>query len=149
MSRPGRHFAWGEFEASPTARRLDIDNAVTDADHRAAIEHLCAAVLDPLREALGRPVRITSGYRSAALNDAIGGARNSQHMRGEAADIKVDGIGAQDLARRIAALRLPVDQVVWYDAERGGHVHVSSVRPRLRGEYLHAPSSGGYRPWAP
>lgn len=149
MTRPGRFFAWDEFEASPTARRLGIDNAVMDPDHRAAIEHLCAAVLDPLRVALGRPVRITSGYRSEALNDAIGGARGSQHMRGEAADIKVDGIGAEDLARRIAALGLPVDQVVWYDAERGGHVHVSAVRPRLRGQYLHAPASGGYRPWEP
>lgn len=149
MTRPGRHFTWAEFERSRTAARLGIDNTVTDPEHRGAIKHLCLTVLDPLRAALGRPVRITSGYRSAALNDAIGGAQNSQHMRGEAADIKVDGIAAEDLARRIAALGLPVDQVVWYDAERGGHVHVSAVRPRLRGQYLHAPSSGGYRPWAP
>ena len=115
-----------------------------------ALTQLCCRVLQPLRDALGKPIRITSGYRSKALNTAIRGSSTSQHVRGEAADIKVAGLSAVDLARRIVALGLPVDQVIWYDASRGGHVHVSHTASRAnRNQLLHAPDSGGYRAWKP
>ena len=52
--------------------------------------YLCAAVLQPLRDELGRPVSITSGYRSARLNAHVGGVPNSAHLNGLAADIHVD-----------------------------------------------------------
>jgi hypothetical protein len=150
MQRPGRYFSWSEFEASKTAKRLDIDNRVVKRNHRQAIAHLCSAVLDPLRLDVGRPVRVTSGYRSGALNAALPSASpTSQHMRGQAADIKVDGVGAEELARRIVRLGLPFDQLIWYDLARGGHVHVSAVVGGGRGQTMHARAPRGIVPWQP
>ena len=54
-----------------------------------ALIQLCGKVLQPLRELHGAPIHVSSGFRSYAVNRAVGGARNSQHMRGEAADITV------------------------------------------------------------
>ena len=55
----------------------------------AALIKLCVKVLQPAREMYGKPIHVTSGYRSPAVNRAVGGAKKSQHMRGEAADITV------------------------------------------------------------
>ena len=80
------HFTLEEFERSGTAARLHIDNRVPEA-LVPNIRHLCEEALEPLREHFGEPVFISSGYRSPELNKAVGGVQNSQHMRGEAADI--------------------------------------------------------------
>ena len=55
----------------------------------AALTTLCNKVLQPARDMYGKPIRVNSGFRSSAVNRAVGGARNSQHTRGEAADITV------------------------------------------------------------
>ena len=145
--QPGRYFTWGELTRSGTAADLGIDNS-PPAAAQVELQALVARVLDPLRAALGRPVAVTSGYRSVALNQAIGGAQESQHMVGQAADVKVVGIAAVDLARRVRQLRLPVDQAIWYDVARGGQLHLSHRSDgRNRGEYLHAPASGGFVSW--
>ncbi len=60
-----------------------------------------------------------------------------------------DGLLADTLASAIIRLGLPFDQLIWYDADRGGHVHVSFTTKRSnRRQVLHAPSGGGYRPWS-
>lgn len=148
MSRLGKYFALSEFTRSSKALELGISNEPTKA-HFIAMRLLVANVLDPLREHLKRSIRITSGYRSGAVNAAIGGSTSSQHMKGEAADIKAEGLDAEDLARVIVELGLPFDQVIWYAPERGGHVHVSHKPGQRRGEILHAPASGGYVAWQP
>lgn len=81
------HFTLREFVRSATAERLHIDNT-PGWEHVARLCHLCQRVLEPLRHRFGRIV-ITSGYRCPRLNRAVGGVSNSQHMRGEAADIRV------------------------------------------------------------
>lgn len=145
--QPGRYFTWQELTRSGTATDLGLDNT-PPAAAQAELRSLVARVLDPLRAALGRPVSITSGYRSVALNQAIGGAQESQHMVGQAADVKVAGVAAVDLAARVRQLRLPVDQAIWYDVARGGQLHLSHRSDgRNRGEYLHAPASGGFVRW--
>lgn len=145
----GRFFSWAELTVSTAAKRLGIDNS-PPAEVQPAMQRLVAVVLDPLRAALGRPVRVTSGYRAPAVNRAVNGSPTSQHMLGEAADIKVDGVSAEALATAIVQLGVPFDQVIWYAPERGGHVHVSFTDKRPnRGETLHAPASGGYPAWAP
>ena len=145
----GRFFSWAEMTASSAAARLGIDNTPPPEAQR-AMQVLVAQVLDPLRTALGRPVRVTSGYRAPAVNRAVQGSPTSQHMAGEAADIKADGLSAEQLATAIVRLGLPYDQVIWYAPERGGHVHVSfTTRRPNRRQSLHAPAAGGYRPWAP
>lgn len=124
--RPGRFFTWSELRADAAPET-----------HREALRALCAAVLDPLREAVG-PVTVTSGWRSAARNAAVGGATGSQHERGEAADVVVSGMTPRDVARRVIDLGLPFDQLIWYpDEPRGGWVHVSHG-PRHRRQVLRA-----------
>jgi uncharacterized protein YcbK (DUF882 family) len=118
----------------------------------AALTSLCLHVLEPIRALLGVPLRITSGFRGAAVNAAIKGAAGSQHMRGEAADIVPVGVDVETAMGLIAAARLPVDQVIVYP--RGGFLHVSSAAPRVnRGELLRSAASGGsggpYSRWTP
>lgn len=145
----GHFFSWAEMTASSAAARLGIDNT-PPAEVQGAMALLVANVLDPLRAGLGRPVRVTSGYRAPAVNRAVSGSPTSQHMLGEAADIKVPGVAAEDLAAAIVALGVPFDQVIWYAPERDGHVHVSFTAKRAnRGEALHAPAGGGYVAWVP
>ena len=82
------HFRLREFTKSITAERLSLIN---EPDHEKilAMKHLCREVLEPLRQHYGKPIRITSGFRCEALNMAVGGVGNSQHMLGEAADLSV------------------------------------------------------------
>jgi hypothetical protein len=105
-----------------------------------------AVVLDLLRgNKVGREVHIQSGYGSYDVNRAVKGSLTRQHMAGDAVDIKGDGLTAVDLATVIVGTGVPFDQVIWYDPERGGHVHVSyPATPANRRETLHAPAVGDY-----
>jgi hypothetical protein len=140
----GAHFTGAEL----TTTSQPIANEPSDAEW-AALGRLVALILDPLREALGRPVRVTSGFRSQAVNRAVGGASTSQHLRGEAADIKVDGLTTTEVARTIHRLRLPVDQCI-VERGDGGWVHVSTrLDGKNRGQYLASPKAGQYDGWTP
>ena len=80
------HFCLEEFERSATADRLGICNsAPTSVITR--LQNLCQQILEPAREAYGTAITIQSGYRCTRLNTAVGGAKNSQHRTGEAADL--------------------------------------------------------------
>ena len=85
-----KNFTLEEFTASETAKAKGIRNNPGQSD----VVNLCALVhnvLQPLRTAMGEPIKIGSGYRSLALNRAVGGFNNSQHIKGEAADLCIDG----------------------------------------------------------
>ena len=146
----GQFFTWAELTASAAARRLGLDNT-PPPEAQAALRDLVANVLDPLRAALGRPVKVNSGYRAPAVNAAVKGHSNtSQHMRGEAADIAVPGMSAEHLAAFIVRAGIPFDQLIFYAPERGGHVHISFTRRYpLRRQTLYAPAEGGYVAMAP
>ena len=149
MSRAGRFFTWAELTRSGTAERLGLSNAPT-AGILLALQRLVDQTLDPLRAVLGRPIRVASGYRSPAVNAAVGGSEGSQHTRGEAADITVEGMASEEVVRALVGSGIPFDQVIWYAPERGGHAHISYTDRRpLRRQTLHAPASGGYVPWRP
>ena len=141
------YFSKHEFERSKTAKRLRIDNSLT---HMASsnIQYLVDNLLHPLRKILMRPIHIKSGYRCPELNTAVRGSATSAHMIGQAADIKVDGMSAEELATYIVHHNLPFDQMVWYDVPRGGHVHISLSKPSDARQVLHAPKSGGYVRWS-
>lgn len=81
------HFTLEELTRSATAKARGIDNTPTERD-KANLKRLAAEVLEPLRKMAGVPIIVTSGYRCPKLNAAVGGEPTSQHMRGEAADIK-------------------------------------------------------------
>ncbi|PIQ25399.1 peptidase M15A [bacterium (Candidatus Blackallbacteria) CG13_big_fil_rev_8_21_14_2_50_49_14] len=120
MPKLSPNFYLSELTVSQTAARQNISNE-PGAAHIANLERLCKTALQPLRDKLARPVLITSGYRSPALNRVIGGSTTSAHMDGRAADIHVQGMSSSQLMRYIHAMNLPVDQVI---DEFGSWVHV-------------------------
>lgn len=137
---PGRWFTWEEL----TRTGSGLPNS-PPPEAQLALRDLVAQVLDPLREAIGRPVDITSAYRAPAVNDAAGGAETSQHKRGEAADAKVKGMDGASLATFIVRAGIPFDQLIVYS----NRVHVSFTRRYpLRRSTLRKTESG-YTPWSP
>lgn len=86
MNLNWKHFKLEEFTRSATAEKFNIDNTPNDYVIY-NLDKLVVNVLDPLREAFGSPIKVTSGYRSYLLNKMVGGVKNSQHMSGKAADI--------------------------------------------------------------
>lgn len=135
-----KFFSLDEFVKSQTALRKGIDNTPPDA----AIESmrlLCTNVLDKARERFG-PIQVTSGYRSEKLNKAIGGAKTSQHMSGEAADIEATRVDNLVLATWIRD-NCDFDQLIleFYNPKEGprsGWVHVSYKESGNRKEVLTA-----------
>lgn len=117
-----RYFKLIEFTASATARELDIDNTPSK-DAIENIEALVSKVLDPLRDAFGKPIYVKSGYRSVDLNMAVGGVKNSQHMKGEAADITVGSKEGNKWLFNYILDNLPFDQLI--DEYNYSWVHVS------------------------
>lgn len=81
-----KYFTIEELTNSATARARKIDNTPTSEIIR-NLEALTDKILDPLREEYGKPIGVNSGYRSQALNKAVGGATTSDHLTGRAADI--------------------------------------------------------------
>lgn len=107
-----KYFTIQEFERSDTARRLGIDNTMPQTV-KANVAELVATVLDPLRQAWGKPLTITSGYRCPALNRAVGGVKNSHHCRGMAADITTgNSLDNRRLFALVQQLNLPFTQLI-------------------------------------
>lgn len=89
MNRNHKYFKYNEMIYSATAERLKINNLPTDSTIIDNI-HNTLDRLDEIRSVYNKPIIITSGYRCAELNKAVGGQWNSQHLKGEAADLKWD-----------------------------------------------------------
>lgn len=132
-----KYFTIQELTASATAKRKGIDNT-PNAEVTANLTALVSNVLDPLREAFGKPIVVTSGYRCQKLNRAVGGAARSQHCKGEAADIRTLSDRTwenRQLFDLIQKLNLPFDQLI--DEYNYDWVHVSFRAGRNRKEVLH------------
>ncbi|MBR4758203.1 MAG: peptidase M15 [Bacteroidaceae bacterium] len=113
------HFTLAEFTRSSTAKRHGLDNCPSDEVIQ-NLRLLCENILEPLRQHLGCPVTITSGYRQPHVNILVGGVRHSQHTLGQAADIRVP----RDLMPRTYMYirdHLPYDQLIM----EPGWIHVS------------------------
>lgn len=112
MGTISKNFNFFEFEESETARKRRINNVITSKEVRDSIKALVENVLQPLRDAWGKPLRINSGYRCPELNAAVGGVPTSQHVKGEAADIACSE--PKKLAQLACDLGLPFDQLILY-----------------------------------
>lgn len=122
------NFSLAELTVSTTAERLRLQNIPGPAELR-ELGRLASTVLEPLRTRFG-PLRITSGFRSGAVNEAVGGSSTSEHRNGRAVDlVPVQGSAlAMFEAMRAEGWvdRLDLDQVIYY--RKRGHVHIG-IRP--------------------
>ena len=131
------HFTLEELTFSQTAIRKGIDNTPS-LEVVAHLTHL-AGCLEQVRALLGGPVRITSGYRSPALNAAVGGSKASAHMSGYAADFVCPPFGSPlQIVKAIAASDIQFDQCI----QEGTWVHIS-FDPDARRQVLTAHFSNG------
>lgn len=131
------HFSLAELTDSPTAMRKGISNLPNDT----AIGNLqrVAETLELVRALFGKPLVISSGYRSSALNSAVGGSKNSAHLTGLAADFTVPGITPSDTAKAIVKAGIMFDQLIY----EGTWVHLGLSVSAPRNEVLTAHFGGG------
>ena len=141
------HLSGKEATKSNTEARHGIDNTPT-VSHLHALKAIAENVFEPLRLHFGVPIGVSSGYRSKALNEAIGGSKRSQHSHGQALDLDADIYGKitnADIFYRIKN-HLDFDQLIWEFGtdEEPAWVHVSYVPDgNCRGEALVAYKEGG------
>lgn len=127
-----KYFTIKEMTKSDTAQSKGIKN-IPSKEEEQNLVLLIENVLDPLREAYGKPIIVTSGYRCKELNSAVGGAKTSQHLTGEAADIRSveDTIEEnKKLFDLVQKLKLPFDQLI--DEYNLNWVHVSYSKRNRR-----------------
>ena len=125
-TRISKNFTLDELLFSDTAKQNGIINApgVDEVCNLCALVH---NVLQPLRDAMREPIKIGSGYRCTRLNKAVGGVANSQHIKGQAADLCIDGdmVKGRKWFDWIKA-HCDFDQLIWEHNSTGSYwVHVS------------------------
>lgn len=130
-----KYFTLEEMYKSQTAVRMGIQNMPNEAE-RASVEwnlqYLIGTVLDPLRKFMNTPILVTSGYRCKELNAKVGGVQNSQHMKGEAADITINGAKCTDLLQMAGFIECycDYDQLIVYRPQKFIHVSTKMVGNR-------------------
>lgn len=137
-----KHFTLKEMTMSTTAMRLGIDNTPS-AESIQSMSLLADRVLEPVREYIGEPIKISSGYRSPELNKKVGGSKTSQHCLGEAADIVCPNKNSEVF--HFIKNNLEFDQLIWEfgDEQEPDWVHVSYRGNRMRGQVLVASKKNG------
>ena len=125
-----RNLSLAEATKSITAKRLGIDNT-PDEWVTENLKQIAVNVFQPIRDAFGCPIYVSSGYRSADLNTAIGGSRRSQHVEGRALDLDADvfrGCTNSEIFNYVRE-NLEFDQLIWEfgDEDNPDWVHVSFV----------------------
>lgn len=135
MGDISKNFSYSEFEVSATAKRHGIVNKMND-EQRARAKALTLNVLQPARSGLKFGIIINSGFRCDVLNKKVGGAKNSQHKKAEAADLK-----CQNNAKlfRYIQHNLDFDQLIWEygDETQPDWVHVSYKEGHNRRQILY------------
>ena len=131
--RLSKNFTYEELTRSATAERKGLINRPkTKEEEKKVIENLkalCMEVLQPLRDYLGKPVVISSGYRSEEVNRAVGGVKGSQHLKGEAVDIAVENTEHLLKIMHFIMNETDFDQLIWEKNKQGTQwVHVSYKR---------------------
>ncbi|PVZ44033.1 D-Ala-D-Ala carboxypeptidase family metallohydrolase [Pseudomonas sp. CC120222-01a] len=135
------HFALEEMITSQVAAREGLDNTPTP-EILSNLRLLCQ-VLEQVRVLFGRPLIVSSGYRSARVNARVGGARDSQHLKGLAADFTVIGIDNREVVRQVSKSDLAFDQLI-LEFDSWVHLSVSAAAPRR--EVLTIRKGTGYLP---
>ena len=142
-----------EVTRSDTAKRKGVDNNPTP-EHLENLKVICTEVFDKVREHFGVPIFISSGYRSAALNKAIGGSNTSDHSNGRALDLDQDGHGNGVTNRQVFDYiknNLEFDQLIWEfgSSQNPDWVHVGYRKGANRKQILRAIKEGGKTTYVP
>ena len=137
-----KNLSLAEVTKSATASRLGIKNEPDEWTVQ-NLRAIAECIFQPLRNAFGTPIFVSSGYRSEDLNVAIGGSKRSQHIQGRALDLDADVFGGCTNGEifRYILNNLEFDQLIWEfgDEDNPDWVHVSYVRDGLnRGRCLKA-----------
>lgn len=148
-----KHFALHEFTASAKAAKLGIRNspAPYELDN---ITELCRDLLEPIRTAWVGPLKVTSGYRTPALNKAVGGSKSSAHASGYAADIVPTDTNVRVfkewLREWLPQSGLMFDQCISERNAAGSewvHIAIRNRTGKQRGEYLRTMDGVTYSRW--
>lgn len=126
------NFTMSELLHSDTAKIYGINNIPPDSQVFDNMLTLILEVLQPLRDYIGKPIIITSGYRSIALNAKVGGDSDSQHITGQAADFIIYGLTVDEIIAKVKASGIRYDQLI----HEGGWVHISYNTNGNRMQYL-------------
>jgi zinc D-Ala-D-Ala carboxypeptidase len=148
------HLDLAEVTRSDSAKRKGISNMPTP-EHIENFKKLAENIFEPIRKHFGVPIMISSGYRSKALNTAIGGSLTSQHCTGEAIDIDMDGT-ANGVTNKMVfdyiKSNLNFDQLIWEFGTKDAPdwVHVSfETTGKQRKQILRAVKTGGKTAYQP
>ena len=145
------NFSLHELTKSETALRHNMDNTPGDTEiHN--LRTLCEYILQPVRTAYGRGIKVNSGFRHPNVNAAVGGSKTGDHCRGQAADIEIPGIPNADLAKYIAD-NFQFTQIILEFYTPGipdsGWVHVSYDPANLKCQTLTAMKENGKTVYKP
>jgi hypothetical protein len=124
MTRLSNHLTLEEMTRSQTALRLGIDNTPSP-DVIARMTKLAEEFFEPVRTLLGVPLHVDSGFRCVTLNEKVGGASSSAHLRGDAIDFIPVGMDLQQAFDAIRRSPLPFDQLI---IECGTWIHLGQAR---------------------
>lgn len=140
-----QNFSLEELTKSEIALRKNMDNT-PDQEALDNLQLLCENVLQPLRDAYKRGIKVNSAYRSPDVNTAVGGVRTSDHCKGQAADIEIPGVSNVELAQYLAD-NFEFTQVILEFFTQGvpdsGWVHVSYNPDNLKRQVLTAVKQNG------
>lgn len=121
------HFNLYDFLASDTALRLGINNDPHDPEVVVCLRALAEKLLEPVQERFNTRPQVTSGYRCLELNEKVGGAATSQHMKGQAVDFQLPGSSLLEVAQWMS-VQLDFDQLLLEQNSSGERwIHVSYV----------------------
>ena len=136
------NFSYEELTNSATAKRLGINNTPNE-EERAKLKRLAVEILQPIRDAWKAPLIVTSGFRCEALNKAVGGAKNSQHKFGEAADFKAtklvdNGKLYRLIQNMVAKGQITAGQILWEygNSKYPQWIHISLPNAKHKNEFI-------------
>ena len=141
-----KHVTLAEFERSETAINRGINNSMNEWEIERA-KLVCENCFEPIREHLAQPIKINSGFRSGALNRAIGGSTTSQHSLGEAIDLDLHD---RDLFEWVID-NVEFDQLIFEGGttDKADWFHISYRKARLRKQVLRMVKKGGKSTYIP
>lgn len=126
------NFTISELLKSDIAEKSGIKNIPSDIKTLDNLMELIISCLQPIRNYIGKPVIINSGYRSPVLNQMVGGVSNSQHLTGCAADFTISGLTIDEVIQKVKGSGVEYDQLI----HEGSWVHISYVKGKNRKQFL-------------